>query len=448
MIDKFDRIKLGHFPTPIEYLNNITEHLNGPQIYIKRDDCTGLATGGNKTRKLEFLMPDAIKNQADLVVTVGAVQSNHTRQTAAACAKLGLKCLIVLEQRLKDAPNAYMTSGNVFLDKIFGAEVVLCPSGKDVKEYAEEIMAERKNDGANPYYIPVGGSNHIGELGYIECMREIIEDDKDNSFTHIVLASGSGGTHAGSIAGKTYYKSNIKIVGIIHGFNAKHIEHADMLIAVSEKVKQFLIDSGCTKPIYVVPNMVKIGNDAIYRDLPATPLIGAMGVFRRKKGFHILIKALSILKQKGVPFKAVIAGKGRITWYLQYLRWKLDLKNELTMRGWVSNKDRDAFVDSIDLYVLPSRTETFGMVVVEAMARMKRVIATICGGPEHIITHGKNGYLIESGDAEILANQIIEVMGIDQNTDKIPNNALDSVARNYSTKAVSKSLKKIVHTTQ
>ena len=214
MIDKFDRIKLGHFPTPIEYLNNISEHLNGPQIYIKRDDCTGLATGGNKTRKLEFLMPDAIKNQADLVVTVGAVQSNHTRQTAAACAKLGLKCLIVLEQRLKDAPNAYMTSGNVFLDKIFGAEVVLCPSGKDVKEYAEEIMAERKNDGANPYYIPVGGSNHIGELGYIECMREIIEDDKDNSFTHIVLASGSGGTHSGSIAGKTYYKSNIEIVGI------------------------------------------------------------------------------------------------------------------------------------------------------------------------------------------------------------------------------------------
>ena len=91
MIEKFERIKLGHFPTPIEYLKNITEHLNGPQIYIKRDDCTGLATGGNKTRKLEFLMPHAINSQADLVVTVGAVQSNHTRQTAAACAILGLK---------------------------------------------------------------------------------------------------------------------------------------------------------------------------------------------------------------------------------------------------------------------------------------------------------------------------------------------------------------------
>jgi len=159
-------------------------------------------------------MPDAIKNQADLIVTVGAVQSNHTRQTAAACAILGLKCLIVLEQRLADAPNSYMTSGNVFLDKLFGAEVILCPSNKDVKEYATEIMTERKNQGANPYYIPVGGSNHIGELGYVECMREIIEYDKDNLFTHIVLATGSGGTHSGSIVGKTYYESNIKIVGI------------------------------------------------------------------------------------------------------------------------------------------------------------------------------------------------------------------------------------------
>ncbi len=210
----FDRYKLGHFPTPIEYLENITNYINGPKIFIKRDDCTGLATGGNKTRKLEFLMPDAIKNQADLVVTVGAVQSNHTRQTAAACAILGLKCLIVLEQRLADAPNSYMTSGNVFLDKLFGAEVILCPEEKDVKEYAMEIMAERKNQGANPYYIPVGGSNHIGELGYVECMREIIEYDKDNSFTHIVLATGSGGTHSGSVAGKTYYKNDVKIVGI------------------------------------------------------------------------------------------------------------------------------------------------------------------------------------------------------------------------------------------
>ena len=214
MLDKFERIDLGHFPTRIEYLKNISDQLDGPEIFIKRDDCTGLATGGNKTRKLEFILPDAIKNNADLVVTVGAIQSNHARQTAAACAKLGIKCLIVLEQRLANAPESYMNSGNIFLNKVFGAEMLLCPKGRDVKEYAEEIMEIRKNDGYNPYFIPVGGSNRLGELGYIECMREIIERPSKNSYTHIVLATGSGGTHAGLVAGKTLYQSNTKIIGI------------------------------------------------------------------------------------------------------------------------------------------------------------------------------------------------------------------------------------------
>ncbi|MDA7440249.1 D-cysteine desulfhydrase [Candidatus Pseudothioglobus singularis] len=214
MFNKFERIDLGHFPTRIEYLKNISEVLNGPQIFIKRDDCTGLATGGNKTRKLEFILPDAIKSNSDLIVTVGAIQSNHARQTAAACAKLGIKCLIVLEQRLDNAPKSYMNSGNVFLNKVFGAEMILCPKDRDVKEFAEEIMEDQKRDGHNPYFIPVGGSNRLGELGYIECMREILENPNKDSFSHIVVATGSGGTHAGLIAGKTLYKSNTKIIGI------------------------------------------------------------------------------------------------------------------------------------------------------------------------------------------------------------------------------------------
>ena len=214
MFDKFERIDLGHFPTRIEYLKNISDMLKGPQIFIKRDDCTGLATGGNKTRKLEFILPDAIKNNSDLIVTVGAIQSNHARQTAAACAKIGMKCLIVLEQRLDNAPESYMNSGNVFLNKVFGAEMILCPKDRDVKEFAEEIMEDRKRDGYNPYFIPVGGSNRLGELGYIECMREILENPNKDSFSHIVLATGSGGTHAGLVAGKTLYKSNTKIIGI------------------------------------------------------------------------------------------------------------------------------------------------------------------------------------------------------------------------------------------
>jgi len=214
MLEKFERIKLGHFPTPIEHLKNITKYFNGPNIFIKRDDCTGLATGGNKTRKLEFLMPDAIKNKAELVVTVGAVQSNHARQTAAACALLGLKCLIVLEQRLKDPPEAYMKSGNVFLNKLFGAEVKICPRNEDVSEYSEKIIKEIKSKGTNVYFIPGGGSNAIGALGYVECLNEIIKENNKYNFTQIIHATGSSGTQAGLLAGKKYFNCNIPVTGI------------------------------------------------------------------------------------------------------------------------------------------------------------------------------------------------------------------------------------------
>ena len=214
MIENFKRVSLGHFPTPVEHLKSISAFLGGPQIYIKRDDCTGLATGGNKTRKLEFILADALDKNADLVVTVGAIQSNHARQTAAACAKLGLRCLIILEHRLKGAPEIYNNSGNVFLNKVFGSEMIMCPMDRVVEDYADEIIEERRQSGENPYFIPVGGSNHLGELGYIECFREITKDQNSESFSHIILATGSGGTHAGLIAGKTIFKSDIKVIGI------------------------------------------------------------------------------------------------------------------------------------------------------------------------------------------------------------------------------------------
>jgi len=214
MLEKFERIKLGHFPTPIEHLKNITKYLGGPNIFIKRDDCTGLATGGNKTRKLEFLIPDAIKNKAELVVTVGAIQSNHARQTAAACALMGLKCLIVLEQRLKDPPEAYMKSGNVFLDKLFGAEIKICPKNEDVSKYSEKLIKDIKSKGTNVYFIPGGGSNAIGALGYVECLNEIIKENNKYNFTQIIHATGSSGTQAGLLAGKKYFDCNIPVTGI------------------------------------------------------------------------------------------------------------------------------------------------------------------------------------------------------------------------------------------
>jgi len=214
MLEKFERIKLGHFPTPIEHLRNITKYLGGPNIFIKRDDCTGLATGGNKTRKLEFLIPDAIKNKAELVVTVGAVQSNHARQTAAACALMGLKCLIILEQRLKDPPEAYMKSGNVFLNKMFGAEVKICPRNDDISKYSDKLIKEIKSKGTNVYFIPGGGSNPVGALGYVECLNEIIKENKKYNFSHIVHATGSSGTQAGLLTGKKYFNFNIPVIGI------------------------------------------------------------------------------------------------------------------------------------------------------------------------------------------------------------------------------------------
>ena len=221
MLENFEKVKLGHFPTPVEHLKNITKYLNGPNIFIKRDDCTGLATGGNKTRKLEFLMHDAIKNKSELIVTIGAVQSNHARQTAAACTILGLKCLIILEQRLKDPPEAYMKSGNVFLDKLFNAEVTLCPKTENILEYSQKVIEDIKSKGKIVYFIPGGGSNALGSLGYVECMNEIIKDNKKYDFTQIIHGTGSSGTQAGLLAGKKLYNCNIPITGISVRFNKK-----------------------------------------------------------------------------------------------------------------------------------------------------------------------------------------------------------------------------------
>jgi len=214
MLEKFKRIKLGHFPTPIEHLKNISQFLDGPNIFIKRDDCTGLATGGNKTRKLEFLMPDAINKKAELVITIGAVQSNHARQTAAACTLLGLKCLIILEQRLNNPPESYMKSGNVFLDKLFGAEIVLCPKNENVLDYSQKIVQDLQLKGTNVYFIPGGGSNSIGALGYVECLNEIIKENHKYNFSQIVHATGSSGTQAGLLAGRKYFNCSIPVSGI------------------------------------------------------------------------------------------------------------------------------------------------------------------------------------------------------------------------------------------
>src|SRR5690606_26465038 len=149
------RIQLGHFPTPLEFLPNLTRHLGGPKIFIKRDDCTGLATGGNKTRKLEFLVAQAVEQGADTLITQGAVQSNHARQTVAAAARVGMQAKILLEQRVQDADEEYDESGNVMLDHLMGGEIVArLPAGTDMQQAMEQLADQLKSQGRKPYVIP------------------------------------------------------------------------------------------------------------------------------------------------------------------------------------------------------------------------------------------------------------------------------------------------------
>ena len=197
-------------------MTRLTKLLGGPQLYVKRDDCTGLATGGNKTRKLDFLMGDALARGADSIITQGAVQSNHVRQTSAAAAKLGLKCHVLLERRVPGVSTDYETTGNVFLDRLYGAEIEFRPAGADLNLACDEVADQLRQDGAKPYVIPGGGSNPIGALGYASCALEILTQANDMGLRvdHIVHATGSAGTQAGLVAGLEGCNTGIGVQGI------------------------------------------------------------------------------------------------------------------------------------------------------------------------------------------------------------------------------------------
>lgn len=202
-LSRFPRIRIGHMNTPLEPMPRLSAALGGPNLWIKRDDCTGLATGGNKTRKLEFLIADALEQGADIVITQGATQSNHARQTAAAAAKTGLECLILLEDRTAYTDEAYTRSGNVLLDHILGAPTRTYPGATDMAAAMEEVADELRAKGRKPYVTPGGGSNAIGALGYVNCAIELTAQANDMGLRidHLVHATGSAGTQAGLVAG-------------------------------------------------------------------------------------------------------------------------------------------------------------------------------------------------------------------------------------------------------
>jgi L-cysteate sulfo-lyase len=220
-LSRFDPVRFAHLPTPLEPLPGLTTLLagddgSGPTLWIKRDDCTGLAGGGNKTRKLEYLLGAALSDDADTLVTQGAIQSNHVRQTAAAAARFGLACEIILEARTGSNAIDYNRSGNVLLDDLLGARVRTVPGGADMTAELARTAAEVEARGGRPYVIPGGGSNAVGALGYVECARELVAqaDEMGLVIDRIVVGSGSAGTHAGLVAGLAVMGSDIPVLGI------------------------------------------------------------------------------------------------------------------------------------------------------------------------------------------------------------------------------------------
>jgi L-cysteate sulfo-lyase len=222
----FPRVPLGHSPTPLEAMPRLSEALGGPQIWVKRDDCTGLGGGGNKTRKLEYLMAAARQQGADTIITPGAVQSNHARQTAAAAAKLGMDCHLLLENIAADSDRDYRTNGNILLDRIFHAQLHQFPNGTDLDLAAESLTDELREAGKVPYIIPTGGSNALGALGYVAGAVELMEQAKSRklSIDHLILATGSAGTQAGLVAGLLSNESTISVLGICVSRSAEEQE--------------------------------------------------------------------------------------------------------------------------------------------------------------------------------------------------------------------------------
>jgi D-cysteine desulfhydrase len=204
------RVSIAHLPTPIDRLERLSKHLAGPEILMKRDDLTGLATGGNKTRKLEFLVAEALAQGCDYLITTGAPQSNHCRQTAAAAARFGLGCALILRG---DAPS--QISGNLLLDELLGAHIYWT-GDRDSSELIQKVSSELRSAGHTPYIIPLGGSNVVGATAYVMAMQELVAQlgNEGPNVDFVVFASSSGGTQAGLVLGARLYGFRGQVFGI------------------------------------------------------------------------------------------------------------------------------------------------------------------------------------------------------------------------------------------
>jgi len=214
LLHQFPRLELLGAPTPLEHLPRLSDYL-GRDIFIKRDDFTPVAMGGNKLRKLEFLAADALREGADVLLTAGAIQSNHVRQTAAVAARLGLKCVALLENPIGTHSENYLSNGNRLLLDLMDAEVIAVDALHNPAEQLAEQATRLEAQGFRPYIVPVGGSNALGALGYVECAQEIAHQSEGVvDFAAVVVASGSAGTHAGLAVGLEQLLPETELVGV------------------------------------------------------------------------------------------------------------------------------------------------------------------------------------------------------------------------------------------
>ncbi len=278
------RIPRRHYTegaTPIEHLPRLSEQLDGPQIYIKRDDLLGLTGGGNKTRKLEFLMADALAKGATTIITVGAVQSNHCRLTLSAAVREGLKCRLLLEERVEGSYSED-ASGNNLLFKLLGAESIeVMPGGSDLPARMQEMADEVTAEGGTPYVVPGGGSNALGALGYVSCAEEILAQTFLNSIRldHVVCSSGSGGTHAGLLAGLHGTQSGVPVTGI--SVRAKKAPQEAKLLALANETLQL---AGGRADITAEEMVVEDGYVGAGYSLPTQEMTAAIQTFARLEG--------------------------------------------------------------------------------------------------------------------------------------------------------------------
>jgi L-cysteate sulfo-lyase len=278
---KFPRLRIAHSPTPLEPMKRLSEALGGPNLWIKRDDCTGLASGGNKTRKLEYLMAEALQQGADTVITQGATQSNHARQTVAIAAKLGLQSHIILEDRTGYTFDDYKHSGNVFLDHLFGASVSEVPLDTDMNKAMAELADQLRAKGRKPYVIPGGGSNPVGALGYVTCALELMDQTNNMGLAvdHLVHATGSAGTQAGLVVGMYGARSQIPVLGI--SVRAAKAPQEERVFGLARETAELLGVPGSVVREDVIANCDYVGPGY---GLPTPGMVEAVTMLARLEG--------------------------------------------------------------------------------------------------------------------------------------------------------------------